>query len=145
MATILPAHSATQGVDQGPGRGMAHGHVIGADEAHNLALHAIDAGHDRNAGSGKARQVGHHLPVVDRHEHHGVGHGGQRLADQGLLLADIVGRLGHKVQCPRAGFGGDPVGGQAGGGIGRIDAVLGEHGQGEGTGHGPYFRASRSL
>ena len=124
---------------------MAHGDVVGADEAYNLALHAIDAGHDRDAGSGKARQVGHHLPVVDRHEHHGVGHGGQRLADQGLLLADIVGRLGHKVHGPRAGFGGDPVGGQAGGGIGRIDAVLGEHGEGEGTGHGPYFRRAAAC
>jgi hypothetical protein len=60
---------------------MTDGDIVGADKAHHLAFHAIDAGHDRDAGVGEARQVGHHLPVVDWHEHHGVGHGGQRLTD----------------------------------------------------------------
>ena len=54
-----------------------------------------------------------------------------------LLLADVVGRLGHKVRGPRAGFGGDPVGGQAGRGIGGIDPVLGEDSEGEGRGMVP--------
>jgi hypothetical protein len=61
------------------------------------------------------------------------------LADQRLLLADVVGRLGHVVDRPRAGLGRHPVGGQPGGRIGRIDPVLGEDGKRAGLSHGLHF------
>ena len=60
---------------------------------------------------------------------------GQGLADQHLLLADVVGRLGNIVHGAATGLGRHPVGGQPGRRIGRIEPVLGENGERQGTGH----------
>ena len=72
----------------------------------------------------KRAQILDHRPVVGRHEHHGVGPAGQRLADQRLLLADIVGRRReHSARCG-PGLGGHPVGGQPGRDIGGLIRFL---------------------
>jgi hypothetical protein len=73
--------------------------------------------------------------IVRGHEHHGVRPIGQGLADQHLLLADVIGRLGHIVHGASTGLSRHPVGGKARRRIGRIDPVLGEDGERGGTGH----------
>ena len=83
---------------------------------------------DRDAGRGEALEILAHGLVVGRVEHHAGQAGGQRLCNQRLLLADVVGRLGHVVDRAGARFGRHPVGGRAGGVIGRIQAVFGENG-----------------
>ena len=105
------------------------------------AVHAVDADRDRDAGGGEARRDPRTIACRRSASNTTpAGHGGQRLADQRLLLADIVGRLGHIVHRPGAGLGGDPVGGQAGRVIGGIEPVLGENGEGGG---GPWSYFSR--
>ena len=59
----------------------------------------------------KRREILGHLPVVGRVEHHAGRAGRPAPRHQRLLLADIVGRLGHVVDRAGAGLGGDPVGG----------------------------------
>ena len=130
--------------DQRRGDGVADRDVVGADEGQRRAVHAVDEDRHRDAGRGEAFEVLAHGLIVGRVEHH-AGHAGpQRLCNQRLLLADVVGRLRHVVDRPGAGLGGHPVGGGAGGVIGRIQAVFGENSD-CGRGHGPYFRASAAL
>ena len=126
---------AAQPVDQGARRGVAHRHVVRADECHEPALHPVDAVDDRDAGRLEPPHILDHGRIVGGHEHHRIRPAGQGFADQHLLLPDIVRRLGHVVHRPSTGLGRHPVGGEASRGIGRIDPVLGEDGECDGTGH----------
>jgi hypothetical protein len=108
----------------------ADAHIVGADEAHEVAAsEAIDTRDDGNTCRESARDGIIDSIYVYGHQHECIESLAQRIVDERDLLSDIIGFLRHVVDdtgaqaCRRA------LGAQTRSSVRRIGAVLGENGQ----------------
>ncbi len=125
---------------------MADGDIVEPTKLDDLALHAIDAGHDRDAGLGETRRVRAICLSSTGTNTTASGTAASASADQDLLLADVVrASPARSAGCVRRASAATRSAASRAGGMSRIDAVLGEDGEGEGVRHGPYFRPPLAL
>ena len=128
---------AAQRLDQRGGDAAPHQHIVTADEADELAGHAVDEADQRNVRSAHLGDGAEHGPVIGRREEDGIRPLAEHLAQHRCLLRRVIGGCRNMPGQPRPSRRRGLLGAEQEGLVVRVHPVLREGRDVQGHGASP--------